>query len=65
MKDIFVYQKPSPEQVSLMENLTVLFRGIHAYLLEDVPASTERETAIERLRECRMWANAAIVLAED
>jgi len=63
-KDAFEYQKPTAEQQLTYDALTAMFMSVRDGILDACPDGRERALAITKLQECRMWANAAVALAD-
>jgi hypothetical protein len=59
---MFTYHKPSEDQVERMEVLRIHARVLMREVLDSCPDNPERFTAVQKLRETIMWANASIVL---
>lgn len=62
--NLFTYHPPHGDQVDRYQQLREAGRQLALQLAELVPGSVERSTALSRLRECIMWANAAIACNE-
>ena len=61
----FTYHRPSGDQPQRYEEIRSRARVLARFLLQQTPLSREQETAIARLEECVMWANAAIARREN
>lgn len=64
MKHPFDYHRPSPAQVDQISRNRDACKALHSVILE-LPASRERSVAITKLEEVSMWANKAIILADE
>jgi hypothetical protein len=62
MKDLIYWHRPSPEQVTLMEEIAKASEALMERILMACPDSADRSTALRKVREARMWANSSIVL---
>lgn len=62
LADIFCYHKPTPEQLPKYEAVRSAAREFGKVLVANTPASADQSTAIRKLRECVMTANASIAL---
>lgn len=62
-KDMWEYHAPTPESVVLMKELTDKTKELYE-VIKRIPDSRERALAITKLREARMWWNAAIVFTQ-
>lgn len=62
LDDCFLYHSPSPDQGERLYEVSGAAKEFAAVILRYVPKSADRSAALRCLRECRMWANAAIVL---
>lgn len=61
---VFSYQKPTLDQVDRYTKMREAAK-LYAFILKDnCPDSRELTIALNKLRECVMWANAAIALNE-
>lgn len=60
----FTYHPPRPEQISLYETLRDAGRVMAEHITDCAPPSRERSTALAKVREAVMWANAAIACNE-
>lgn len=59
-------QPPQHQGVhNALDALTDHFAQIGELILLVVPSSPERSTALTKLRECSMWAKAAVALNQD
>lgn len=58
--DIFSYHAPSAEQLPKYEAIRSAARKFAEVLVANTPASADQTTAIRKLRDCVMTANAAI-----
>ena len=60
----FKYHKPQPDQVKRYTAIRDTAREFAALLNCFCPGGDEKNTAIMKLEECVMWANAAIARGE-
>jgi hypothetical protein len=58
----FTYQSPTPEQVKAMAEIRQAAKCLASLMVTHCPPSPDRTTAIRKLREAVMTANASIVL---
>lgn len=58
--NMFTYHPPTPNDVVAHEDIRAAGRLTARAIVELAPPSRERSTAIAKLREAIMWANAAI-----
>jgi hypothetical protein len=61
----FVYHPPFGSQVERYQVIRDEFRSLALVIEEMAPDSREKSTAIAKLREACMWANAAIACNES
>ncbi len=64
-KDPFEYQAPTPAMTEQIKIVRGALKSAHHTILNNVPSSRERSLAITKLEEVSMWANKAIVFAEE
>lgn len=62
IREVMTYHAPSAEQVERMEKIREAAINLSTVILENAPPCADTTTAIRRVREARMDANAAIVL---
>ena len=62
IKDIFTYHPPKPEQIAIYEQINKMFLNIAQQLTLILPEGPGKTTAIRKLAECRMQANATVAL---
>jgi hypothetical protein len=60
----FSYHAPHGDQAARYERLRAEARGLATLIVTLCPSSAERSTALTRLDEALMWANAAIARNE-
>lgn len=60
----FTYYAPKGNQAERYSRLRNEARALAQRLITLCPACDERDTALTKLRECIMWANAAIAVSE-
>lgn len=60
---LFDYHRPTPEQAARYERIGAAVKQLALVLYECCPEGTDLDAAIQRLRETRMLANAAIACA--
>ena len=58
------YRKPEPHELPHFAAMQDAFVAAARAICAHTPQGAERTLAIRKLQECRMWANAAIVLGE-
>ena len=59
---LLAYKKPTDSSLLFLDGVCRAIMHLAEVLNECCPESDELRIAGEKLRECRMWANAAIVL---
>lgn len=59
---VFEYRAPTDWEKESMTELQALWLDVEEAIMRLVPEGRERSLAITKLQECRMWANAGIVL---
>ena len=64
-EDVSFYHAPSPIQQRHHQIVARTFAEAIVMLMNNAPPCPERSTAIAKIREARMWANAAIAMAKD
>lgn len=62
LDDIFSYHAPTGNQPERYDKVRVAAKTFAKVVLDNAPRSADRTTAIRKLRECVMTANAAIAL---
>jgi hypothetical protein len=62
LDEIFKYHAPSPEQIEQYAEVRAAAKHFAQVVLAQVPASPDQTTAIRKIREAVMTANAAIAL---
>lgn len=65
LEKIFTYQSPNADQITKYADIRLFAKSFGVIICKDCPQSNEKEIAIEKLRECVMWANAAIALNSE
>lgn len=60
--DIFSYHPPTPDQREQYERIREGARQFARILIENTPASADQTTAVRKLREVVMIANASVAL---
>jgi len=65
LKHPFDYHRPSPAQVEQIAGIRDGCKAMHARILEVIPPGRERAVAITKLEEVSMWANKAIIMADE
>jgi hypothetical protein len=63
-KHPFDYHRPSPAQVEQISTVRTGCKELHAVLMA-LPPGRERSLAITKLEEVSMWANKAIIMADE
>jgi isocitrate lyase len=64
IENIFTYHAPKGNQGQRYAKLRVEALYLANMILQSCPACHERVLAVERLRECIMWANSSIAIHE-
>lgn len=64
-KSVFEYRAPTNEEREALNDLQHYWLATEEAILRNVPEGRERSLAITKLQECRMWANAGIVLVRE
>lgn len=59
---VFEYRAPTEEEKVALDHLQKCWLLTEEAIMRLVPEGRERALAITKLQECRMWANAGIVL---
>ncbi len=62
--NIFTYHTPKSNQRERYEELRLYARDLARVINQNCPLSREKSTAITKLQECIMWANASIAINE-
>lgn len=62
IRELFTYHPPNPYQAKAYENLRSAAKHLAEVILANVPRGADRTTAIRKLREAIMTANAGIAL---
>ena len=62
IEDLFTYHSPDPIQRQQLEAVRMAAKHFAEVLVKNTPISADQETAIRKLRECVMTANASIAL---
>jgi hypothetical protein len=62
VEEIFTYHEPTFDQVAAMEQIRLAAKALANVIIEQCPASADRTTAIRKIREAVMTANASLVL---
>lgn len=60
---LFTYHPPTPDQIEVYQRLREAGKDLAVLIGDLVPSSPERSTAIAKVRESVMWANAGIACA--
>jgi hypothetical protein len=60
----FMYHAPKGDQAGRYEDIRTVGRELARAMLQHCPESPERTTAINKVREAIMWANASIACNE-
>lgn len=58
LANLFTYHPPQDGDVAAYERIRAAGRALAEVLIENVPQSRERSTALAKIREAVMWANA-------
>lgn len=64
VKNYFTYHRPHGDQPTRYERLREMAHVLAEHIVDNVPDCQERSTAISKLRESVMWANAGIACNE-
>lgn len=62
IEDIFTYHAPKPEQIEKYAKINEAFQSCAKVINEVMPAGAGATSAIRKLSEARMAANAAVAL---
>ena len=62
--NIFTYHKPKDGQPAKYEYIREVGKQLAMAVIESCPESREKSTAITKIQEAVMWANAAIAIHE-
>lgn len=62
---VFMYHPPREDQIGRYERIRKEGKSLANVLLQFCPVSDDRDVALQKLRECIMWANASIACNED
>lgn len=60
--DIFSYHAPTPDQIPKYEAIRKAALNFSAVVMDNTPGSADQTTAIRKIREAVMTANASIAL---
>lgn len=60
LDQIFTYHKPSEESIKVIQTIREKSKELAQYIVDNCPDSDEAYTAIQRLQEVSMYANASI-----
>lgn len=58
LDNLFTYHPPTADDVPAYERIRNAGKALAQAIVEDTPPSRERSTAIAKVREAVMWANA-------
>jgi len=64
INNIFSYHAPKKDQPKRYEEIRGAARIFAQILIDNTPASNDQDTALRKLRECVMFANASIAINE-
>ena len=64
MENVYTYHRPTPEQAMKYTQIREAVKAAAEAVLGLCPDSRERDTALQRLEEGVMWANAAVARNE-
>lgn len=56
----FQYNKPTDEQVKVMQNFRDKFENLYQEMVQTIPASRELSLALTKFEESAMWLNKSI-----
>lgn len=62
LDDVFSYHAPEPEQIPKYNALREGAKAFARVIMENCPSCADRSTAIRKVREAVMTANAAVAL---
>lgn len=62
LNEVFEYHAPTPEAVEAYKKIRAAAKTFAAVIYANTPPSADQTTAIRKLRECVMTANAAVAL---
>lgn len=65
LDNLFTHHPPVGDQVERYEAIRAKAKEFAEVLVELVPGSPERSTALRKVREATMWANAGIACNES
>lgn len=66
VNELFTYHPPiSPSQIKLYEDMRAEYKKLAHFIIENVPAGTQREMAIQYLHIASMQTNAGIALNSE
>lgn len=65
LDNLFTHHPPVGDQVERYETIRAAAKMFAEVLVELVPPSAERTTAIRKIQEATMWANAGIACNES
>lgn len=64
-KSVFEYRAPTDKEKEALAGLQTGWLYVESLIMQHVPVGQERSLAITKLQECRMWANAGVVLVQS
>lgn len=64
-KNVFAYHKPTEDMIPKFKEIRQTAKGFADLLVESCPQSRELSTALTKLEECVMHANASIARSGD
>ena len=64
MQSVFAYRAPDDTDKAHLAALQEGWLAMERLINEHVPAGRERALTITKLQECRMWANAGVMLVK-
>ena len=62
IEELFTYHAPNEEQIQQLQEVRTAAKELAYTIMENCPRSPDRTTAIRKLREAVMTANASIVV---
>jgi hypothetical protein len=65
IKNLFTYHPPRPDQVPRYEEIRTAAQAFAVIVNGLTPDSLEKATAIGKIQEAVMWANASIALEQN
>lgn len=63
LDELFTYHAPTPDQIPRYEAINEAAKLFAKVIFTNAPECADRTSALRKLRDARMWANAAVALA--